>query len=163
MPKTKLLLVEDDNSQAALLALELRRAGFDVEPIKTGEDAIGRLSATLYDVIITDLRLGSMDGLQVLREAKRAQPEAEVLVITGHGSIDTAVEAMKHGAFDYLTKPVQPEELLLSLQKALEHRSLHLGQETLSWNFLPISELDSCESRERPEPSADACDDKVRT
>ncbi|MBI5201746.1 MAG: sigma-54-dependent Fis family transcriptional regulator [Elusimicrobia bacterium] len=125
MPKSKLLLVEDDQSQAALLALELRRAGFEVEPVKSGEDAISKLGGSLYDAIVTDLRLGGgVDGLQVLREAKRAQPEAEVLVITGHGSIDTAVEAMKHGAFDYLTKPVQPEELLLVLQKALEHRSL---------------------------------------
>ncbi|MBI4348633.1 MAG: sigma-54-dependent Fis family transcriptional regulator [Elusimicrobia bacterium] len=128
MPKTKLLLVEDDQSQAALLALEIRRAGFDVEPVKSGEDAVAKLAGTLYDAIVTDLRLGGgMDGLQVLREAKRAQPEAEVLVITGHGSIDSAVDAMKHGAFDYLTKPVQPEELMLVLQKALDHRSL-LGE-----------------------------------
>ena len=125
--KPKLLLVEDDQSLGALLALELRRSGYDVEFVKTGEDALQRLSATLYDAVLTDLRLGAMDGIQVLQEAKRAQPETEVLVLTGHGSIDTAVQAMKHGAFDYMTKPVQPEELMMSLQKALEHRRL-LGE-----------------------------------
>ncbi|MBI4422697.1 MAG: response regulator, partial [Elusimicrobia bacterium] len=126
-PKIRLLLVEDDQSLSALLALELRRAGFEADVARSGEEAFQRLGATLYDAVITDLRLGGADGLAVLQESKRAQPEAEVLVITGHGSIDTAVAAMKHGAFDYLTKPVQPEELLLVLRKAIEHRSL-LGE-----------------------------------
>ena len=126
-PKPKLLLVEDDQSMGALLALELRRSGYEVELARSGEEAFKLLSATLYDAILTDLRLGSTDGIQVLQEAKRAQPEAEVIVITGHGSIDTAVQAMKHGAFDYFTKPVQPEELLMALQKAMEHRRL-LGE-----------------------------------
>jgi DNA-binding NtrC family response regulator len=74
--------------------------------------------------VVTDLRLGSGDGLQVIAAAKSSQPETGVIVITGHGSIDTAVAAMKAGAYDYLTKPIEPEELILALTKSIEHRDL---------------------------------------
>ncbi len=123
----KLLLVEDDPSLAALLALELKREGYAVERSASGEDALKRVAAEPFDVAITDLRLGATDGLAVLAGAKRHQPECEVVVMTGHGSIDSAVAAIKAGAFDYLTKPVDPEELKLTLKKALEHRDL-LGE-----------------------------------
>ncbi len=124
MKPIRLLLAEDDLSLAALLRIELTRSGCEVTAVKSGEEAIARLGRDLFDVIVTDLKLQGADGLKVLQEARRSQPEAEVLVITGHGSVDTAVAAMKAGAFDYLTKPVEPEELLLAIQKAVEHRDL---------------------------------------
>src|SRR3989338_206860 len=124
MPKTRLLLVEDDQSLVTLLRLELERAVYQVDTVKNGERAIERLSKDIYDAVVTDLRLEGADGIIVLGEAKRIQPETEVLVMTGHGSTDPGVAAIKAGAFDYLTKPVEAEELLLVLKKALEHRSL---------------------------------------
>ena len=124
MKRNKILLVEDDQSQSTLLGLELKRAEYDVDAAKSGEEALKRVDGELYDAVVTDLKLGKVDGIEVLRSVKRMQPETEVLVITGHGSIDTAVAAIKAGAFDYLTKPVEPEELIMVLKKALEHREL---------------------------------------
>lgn len=127
MKKHRILLVEDDQSQAALLAIELRNAGYEIDSAKSGEEAFKKIDAQLYDAAVTDLKLGAIDGLEVLKGVKQAQPETEVIMITGHGSIDSAVSAIKSGAFDYLTKPVEPEELVLVLKKALEHRAL-LGE-----------------------------------
>ncbi|MBI4386076.1 MAG: sigma-54-dependent Fis family transcriptional regulator [Elusimicrobia bacterium] len=127
MQKTRLLLVEDDQSLATLMGLELKRMGYELQSLRSGEEALKRLQQESFDIVITDLKLDAVDGLQVLQCVKRTQPETEVIVITGHGSIDTAVAAMKLGAFDYLTKPVEPEELALVLRKAAEHREL-LGE-----------------------------------
>lgn len=122
-----ILLVEDDVSLMTLLSLELKRCGFSISGAKSGEEAMKLLASESFDAVVTDLRLGGADGLTVLANCKKVQPETEVIVITGHGSVDTAVAAMKAGAFDYLTKPIEPEELVLILNKALEHRSL-LGE-----------------------------------
>ena len=124
MEKTRVLLVEDDLSLGAMLAMELKRRGHEVESAKSGAEAVKKLGASEYDAVITDLKLGDMDGLEVLKLAKARDARVEVLVMTGHGSIDTAVAAMRAGAFDYLTKPVEPEELNMVLDKALEHRRL---------------------------------------
>ncbi len=124
MNKTRILLVEDDLSLGAMLAMDLKRRGHAVEIAKSGKEACAKLAAGDYDAVITDLKLGDMDGLEILKLTKARDPRTEVLVMTGHGSIDTAVAAMRAGAFDYLTKPVESEELHLALNKALEHRSL---------------------------------------
>jgi DNA-binding NtrC family response regulator len=124
MEEKRILLVEDDASQGAMLALELKRHGFRVEAEKTATAGVARVEKEIFDAVVTDLRLGSGDGLQVVAAVKASQPETGVIVITGHGSIDTAVAAMKAGAFDYLTKPVEPEELTLALRKSIEHRDL---------------------------------------
>ncbi|MBI4376865.1 MAG: sigma-54-dependent Fis family transcriptional regulator [Elusimicrobia bacterium] len=125
--QARILLVEDDASQASLLTLELRRRGLEVLALRSGEEAIKVLDDQAFDLVITDLKLGGVDGLRVLQAAKKAQPDLEVLLITGHGSVDSAVAAMKAGAFDYLTKPVEPEELGIVLAKAMERRRL-LGE-----------------------------------
>ncbi|MBI3566544.1 MAG: response regulator, partial [Elusimicrobia bacterium] len=119
MDEKRILLVEDDASQAALLALELKRRGFRVDAEKTAHAGVARVEKEIFDAVVTDLRLGSGDGLQVVAAVKSSQPETGVIVITGHGSIDTAVAAMKEGAFDYLTKHVEPEELALAISKTI--------------------------------------------
>lgn len=127
MEHSRILLVEDDMSLCALLSLELKKRGFQIVSAKNGREAVAKLSTDGFDAVVTDLKLGDIDGLAVLQKAKQEQPDIEVVLITGHGSIDTAVAAMKAGAFDYLTKPVEPEELVIILNKALEHRQL-LGE-----------------------------------
>jgi two-component system response regulator HydG len=124
MEKTRVLLVEDDLSLGIMLGMELKRRGHEVDSAKSGAEAVKKLGTFEYDAVITDLKLGDMDGLAILEFAKKRDPGIEVLVMTGHGSIDTAVAAMRAGAFDYLTKPVEPEELNMVLDKALEHRRL---------------------------------------
>ncbi|MBI3549042.1 MAG: sigma-54-dependent Fis family transcriptional regulator [Elusimicrobia bacterium] len=124
MDKIQILLVEDDLSLGGLLSLELKRRGIHAVHAKTAKEALAKLAHDTFDAVVTDLKLGDGDGLDILKASKQAQPETEVLMITGHGSIDTAVAAMKAGAFDYLPKPVVPDELMLVLQKAMEHRQL---------------------------------------
>ncbi len=124
MNKARILLVEDDLSLGVMLGMELKRRGHEVDCAKSGAEAVKKLAAGAYDAVITDLKLGDMDGLEVLKLAKKRDPRVEVLVMTGHGSIDTAVAAMRDGAFDYLTKPVEAEELNIVLDKALERRRL---------------------------------------
>jgi DNA-binding NtrC family response regulator len=124
MEKAKILLVEDNLSLGAMLAMELKRRGHVVETASSGAAALKKIAASEYDAVVTDLKLGDLDGLEVLKRAKARDPRVEVLVMTGHGSIDTAVAAMKAGAYDYLTKPVEAEELLLVLDKAMERRRL---------------------------------------
>jgi two-component system response regulator HydG len=120
----RVLLVEDDSASAAMLGLELKRRGYKVEVEKSEPAGVARVEKEIFDAVVTDLRLGAGDGLKVLAASRASQPETGVLVITGHGSIDTAVAAMKAGAFDYITKPVDPEELALALGKSIEHRDL---------------------------------------
>src|SRR5690348_1088251 len=115
----KILFVEDDPSQATLVTLELKRRGFAVTAARNATEALGKLSRDVFDLVLTDLKLGDQDGMDVLAAAKREQPDAEVVVITGHGSITAAVAAIKNGAFDFLTKPIESEQLALTLQKAL--------------------------------------------
>ncbi len=124
MDLPRILLVEDDVSVALLLSAELKRRGLDVSSAKSGSEAIEKIAAEPFDIIATDLRLGDMDGLDVLEAARKWRPDVAGIVITGHGSITNAVSAIKAGAFDYLTKPVEIDELYLVIQKALEHRGL---------------------------------------
>jgi two-component system response regulator HydG len=123
----KILLVEDDAAQATLLSLDLKRRGYDVVLAKTAAEARKNLEHGAFDAVLTDLKLPDGDGIDVLKAAKRDVPDAEVIVLTGHGSITAAVAAMKAGAFDFLSKPVEAEQVDLELKKALEHRSL-LGE-----------------------------------
>jgi DNA-binding NtrC family response regulator len=130
----RVLLVEDDEPLRLTQEMYLRREGFQVTALASSAEALRCLTAEQFPVVVTDLRLGDGDGLQVLAAVKERAPETEVIVITGHGSVDSAVEAMKAGAYDYLTKPVDPDDLVLTLNKALERVRLrrqvaHLTQE----------------------------------
>ena len=93
MNNARILIVEDDQSLSAMLAMQLKRRGHEVDAAKSGAEAVKKLGASSYDAVVTDLKLGDMDGLAVLKLVKERAPETEVLVMTGHGSIDTAVAA----------------------------------------------------------------------
>ncbi|MFQ5847017.1 MAG: sigma-54-dependent transcriptional regulator [Candidatus Methylomirabilales bacterium] len=119
-----LLIVDDEPSARLTLSILLKRAGYRVdEAAETGE-AIRRLEHEPYDLVVTDLRMAGDGGIEVLKAAKKVSPRPEVIVLTAYGSIGSAVEAMKLGAVDYVAKPFEPEEMLLTIQKALERRRL---------------------------------------
>src|SRR5882724_3900076 len=107
------LLVEDEANMVRTLAKILERRGYVVDAAANGEEALQRLSAANYDLVITDLNMPVMDGMQLLREMKARQLHPATIVLTGHGTIQSAVEAMKLGAGDYLIKPCHPDELLV--------------------------------------------------
>jgi two-component system response regulator HydG len=106
------------------LAMMLRGAGFEVDEAQSGEEGAERGSSGAYDVLVTDLRMGSKDGIDVLRAVKGAQPMTEIIVMTAYGTIESAVEAMRYGAFDYIQKPFTEQELLVKVGKALDNRRL---------------------------------------
>jgi DNA-binding NtrC family response regulator len=119
----KLLLVEDDLVTQRAVASYLSGHGYEILTAADGASA-SRLLAQVPDVIVTDLNLAGSDGMEVLREAHQVLPETPVIITTGYGTIASAVEAMKQGAFDYRTKPINPEELLLVIRRAAERTQL---------------------------------------
>ena len=120
----KLLVVDDQRNMRTTLAMMLRGAGHDVDEAENGEAAVDRLSSEVYDLVLTDLKMGGTDGLDVLRAAKEISQLTEVMVMTAFGTIESAVEAMRIGAHDYIQKPFTEQELLLRVQKAVEQRRL---------------------------------------
>ncbi len=126
-PAGKVLVVDDQKNMRATTAILLRQAGYEAAEAEDGATAIQRLGSESFDVVLTDLRMGSVDGMEVLRGALESAPSTQVIVMTAFGTIESAVEAMRRGAYDYLAKPFKGEELLLRVEKALEKRRL-LGE-----------------------------------
>lgn len=120
----KILVVDDEQSLRDVLCIMLKRAGYAVTSAMDGEEAIELLNREIFDLVITDLRMPKIDGMQVLKAVKSASPETVVLIITAFATADSAVEAMKQGAYDYLTKPFQVDEVQLIIRNALEKRRL---------------------------------------
>jgi len=123
----KILVVDDQRNMRTTLVMMLRGAGYEVDEAADGLEGADLGAKGAYDLVVTDLRMGPIDGLAVLRGVKEAQAMTEVIVMTAYGTIESAVEAMRVGAFDYIQKPFTENELLLKVHKALENRRL-LGQ-----------------------------------
>jgi DNA-binding NtrC family response regulator len=119
-----LLIVEDENPLRQALAERLTEHGFEVEQADTGERAIEKLAEFAFDIVITDLRLPGLDGTRVLEAALLRYPDIVGIIVTGYGTVKDAVEAIKRGATDFVTKPFQFDELLHALNSALEQRRL---------------------------------------
>ncbi len=117
---TRVLLVDDDESFRRVHEYQLGKAGYQVTTRADGRGALDAFREELHDLVVTDVRMPGLDGLELLARLKAISPDAPVVIVTGHGSIETAVEAMKQGAFDFLTKPFPVDQLLLTLQRALE-------------------------------------------
>jgi DNA-binding NtrC family response regulator len=130
--KNRILIIEDDKRLREVLKKILNREGFDIEMAGDGSGGITRIRRDFYDIALTDLKMPGMDGMEVLKAIKRISPETYVIIVTAYGTIDSAVEAMKNGAFDYITKPFKTEEILIVIKKALEHRDLRKKVEYLT-------------------------------
>ncbi len=125
MNDLKVLIVDDDPITRNLLQKRLSKEGYRTELAADGVEAVNYLAQNYFDVVLTDLMMpGGVDGIGVLEAAKEANFKTEVILITAHGSIDNAIEAMKKGAADYLQKPINMEELLIRLQKIQNFKSL---------------------------------------
>ncbi|HZV81090.1 MAG TPA: sigma-54 dependent transcriptional regulator [Geobacteraceae bacterium] len=121
--KASILLIDDEESSRQALIL-LLKGSYNVTGAGNGHEARQRLAAEQFDIVITDLRLPDCSGIDILKQIKQYSPTTEVILITGHASAETAVSAMKEGASDYITKPVNMEELRIILAKAMEKRQL---------------------------------------
>src|SRR5690242_6586392 len=121
---SKVLIVDDQRNMRSTLSIMLRDAGYDVLEATDGDHASDLLGGDTFDLVLTDLKMGATDGIQVLRHAREVAPLTEVIVMTAYGTIESAVEAMRLGAHDYIQKPFTEQELLLKVQKAMERRRL---------------------------------------
>src|SRR5438132_2929600 len=125
--KLTVLIVDDETALAETMAEALERSGYDVVTANSGAEGLRILERQEPSVILTDLKMEGMDGLTLLKKAKQELPDAEVVVITGHGDVQTAVEAMRAGAANYVQKPVGLEELRTMVDKAADR--FRLGQD----------------------------------
>jgi DNA-binding NtrC family response regulator len=120
----RLLIADDDAGFRAALAAAMSARGFETTPVPSGSAALAWLAANEGDLVLLDLRMPDMSGLEVLERIRERYPQLEVVLLTGHGTIDTAITAIRKGAFHFLTKPCSPDEVELTLQKASERRAL---------------------------------------
>jgi len=121
---TKILVVDDEAGMRKSLAIMLRREGYEVTQAAGGKEATEHLERDVFDLVIADLRMEPLSGLDLLRTVKQMSPDVEVILMTAYGTIESAVEAMKLGAFDFVAKPFQVEEILLRVRNAIEKRRL---------------------------------------
>ena len=122
--KGHLLLVDDEHGIRQSLSGILQDEGYRILAVATGEECLQALEAERFQVVLLDVWLGSLDGLEVLRQIQETHPEAVVVMISGHGTVETAVKATKLGAFDFLEKPLSIEKTLVVVKNALEHQAL---------------------------------------
>lgn len=156
MIEARILLVEDDRVTRVMLQAQLCDAGYAVISAESGEAALARLNDERFDLVITDLDMPKANGLTVMEAARRADPDLEVIVLTGVASIESAIAAVRHGAFAYIRKPGQPGELQASTQAALaRRRERHEQTELLrqvSAQLLKITETRTSYSVNLPTP-----------
>ena len=124
MSSGKILVVDDDKNLVELVKMRLESAGYEVTAVLNEEDALEALKGQTFDLSIVDLQLVHQDGISLMEEFHLILPEMPVIILTAYGSIESAVEAMKRGAYSYLTKPFDPGDLLLQIERALENRRL---------------------------------------
>ncbi len=122
--KPKVLVVDDEKDICSALEFILKRQDYDVKVANSGEKAVEMIKKEFFDVILTDLKMGKVDGIEVLERAKEVTPNTSVIIMTAFGSIESAVNAMKRGASDYIIKPFYNEEILLAVRKNIEHKKL---------------------------------------
>ena len=122
----RVLVVDDEEVFLKTLVNRLNKRNVDTTGALSGEEALELMKQKLFDVVILDVKMpGGMDGIEALSEMKKIQPLSEVILLTGHASVETSIEGMKLGAFDYLLKPIKLEDLLVKLAQAFEKKDAH--------------------------------------
>ena len=124
MNEPNVLIVDDEKDYLETLKKRLQKRGLEITAIENGKEALEWLINNSVDVVLLDVRMAGLDGIQVLREIKKRYPLTEVIMLTGHASTEVAIEGMELGAFDYLMKPVDFDELLYKIQDAHKKKSI---------------------------------------
>ena len=119
------LLVDDESEFLDTLVKRIKKRNVNAHGVASGEEALAFLNQQPMDVVVLDVRMPGMDGIQALREIKQRHPLIEVIMLTGHASLEVAIEGMELGAFDYMMKPIEIDELLYKLQDAYKKKSIH--------------------------------------
>ena len=126
MDSLKVLVVDDEEDFLDTLVTRLEKRTINTAGVRSGEEAVELMEKKLFDVVLLDVKMpGGMDGIETLRRIKQIQPLVEVILLTGHASVETSIEGMKLGAFDYLLKPVKLEEILTKMAQAFDKKDVH--------------------------------------
>ncbi|NWF72177.1 MAG: sigma-54-dependent Fis family transcriptional regulator [Nitrospirae bacterium] len=132
---SSILVVDDDQRNREMLAEALSDSGFKVDIACDGVEALSKINQVTYDALLSDIRMAPLSGLELLDSVRKIRPEMPIVLLTAFGSVDTAIQAMKQGAFDYITKPINLDELVLTMKRAVEHRRLIDENRTLQRAF----------------------------
>lgn len=124
MTTNRILLIDDEENFRHMLSVILKKRGYDVETASSGTEGLKKIDTAAFDTVLCDIRMPQMDGLEFLKEAQRAGCESTIIMMSAYGTLDTAIEAMKLGAYDYISKPFKPDEIILTLRKAEERERL---------------------------------------
>jgi two-component system response regulator HydG len=146
----KILVVDDQRNMRTTLAMMLRGAGYEVDEAGDGNQGAEMGARGAYDVVLTDLRMGQFDGIRVLRAVKESHAATEVIVMTAYGTIESAVEAMRLGAFDYIQKPFSEQELLVKVERANHNRNLASQVSLLATEFKEKYKFENIAGRSQP-------------
>jgi two-component system response regulator AtoC len=130
IPK-RVLIVDDEENFRHMLSVILKKEGYDVEAASNGEEALQKISLSPFDQILCDIRMPKMDGLEFLNETKKTGVDSTIIMMSAYGTVDIAIEAIKLGAYDYISKPFKPDEIILTLKKAEERERLRRENEFL--------------------------------
>ena len=121
-----ILVVDDEEDFVETMVNRLKKRTIDAVGVLSGEEALELMGKREFDVVILDIKMpGGMDGIETLKEIKKVQPLAEVILLTGHASVESSIEGMKFGAFDYVLKPIKLEELFPKVAQAFEKKDVH--------------------------------------
>jgi two-component system response regulator AtoC len=131
MVPRRILIVDDEESFRNVLTVILKKEGYEVEGAANGEEGLKKIFDSAFDHILCDIRMPQMDGLEFLQESKKRGEESPIIMMSAYGTVDTAIEAMKLGAYDYISKPFRPDEIILTLKKAEERERLRKENELL--------------------------------
>ncbi|UCG51066.1 MAG: sigma-54-dependent Fis family transcriptional regulator [Candidatus Latescibacterota bacterium] len=127
----KILLADDDNSLRRVVQFKLKQHGHDVTTVEDGQQALGRIKKDRWDLLLSDIRMPNVDGIELLQQARQLQPDLKVILITAYATVSQAVQAVKLGAFDYITKPFEDDELFAAIDKAAAFRKLETENKRL--------------------------------
>ena len=129
--KSKILIVDDEKAIRESVSLVLSEEGYKTEIASNGNEALEFLNEQDYDVLITDLKMPGMDGIELIKKSMKICPQTSVIIITAHASVESAIEALRIGAFDYILKPFDFDDLILKVQRLLKHKELALEKSIL--------------------------------
>ncbi|MCD6288516.1 MAG: sigma-54-dependent Fis family transcriptional regulator, partial [Candidatus Hydrogenedentes bacterium] len=120
----RVLVIDDESIMREFVTETLVRAGYNVETAANGKEGLARFRDDVYDLVLTDLKMPDINGIEVVRTVRQIAPATSVIVMTAYGTIETAVEAIRLGAFDYITKPLSPDVIEITVERALDHARL---------------------------------------
>jgi two-component system, NtrC family, nitrogen regulation response regulator NtrX len=138
---SSILIVDDEKAIRKTLSEILSYEGYKIEDAENGEEALKKLKEKSYDVVLCDIKMPKVDGIEFLEKSKEINPDIPIIMISGHGTIETAVEAVKKGAFDYVAKPPDLNRLLITIRNALDRQTLVTETKVLKRKVSRVQEM----------------------